>query len=77
VNLQKLADFLEVKPEDLAPSIIASTTEKERPAMAMSMVAGHAHLVFLELRKLLPLEVASEFISLISRHEQQKKAPPF
>lgn len=65
-NLQKIADVLGMKVDELAPDITASAIEKENPEIAMTAIAGHPDKVFLRVNKLVPLELAAQIISMLS-----------
>lgn len=65
-NLARIAKALDMKVEELAPDITASTVEKENPEIAMTMVAGHSDKVYLRVNKLVSLELASRIIAMLS-----------
>ena len=65
-NLEALAKALNMTAEELAPDLTASAVDRANPELAMTMIAGRADLVHLKVDKLVPLEVASQVVSLIS-----------
>lgn len=65
-NLRKIAEVLGVDHMDLAPTITASTIDREKPAMSMTMVEGHTDRVHLQVNTITTLEVASRVIALIA-----------
>lgn len=67
INLKKIADVLGTTPEDLAPEMQASKAERDNPEVLMSAIAGHPDRVLLRVNKLVPLSVAAEIISIISK----------
>ena len=72
-NLRRMAEALGVKEEDLAPDITAATVDREKPALAITMVAGHPDKVHLVVDQLVPLALAARIASLLS-DEGEKKA---
>ena len=70
-NLQKIADVLGTTVEELAPDITAAAVEKENPEVAMTAIAGHSDKVFLRVNKLVPMLVAAEIISMLSKLDQR------
>jgi transcriptional regulator with XRE-family HTH domain len=72
VNLQKLAEALGTTKEELAPDITGSAIERENPEIALTAIAGHADRVLLKVNKLLPMWLAAEIVTLISKHDREK-----
>ena len=68
-NLKLMADALGVKPEYLAPDLAGAPVERENPEIAMTAINGHHDKVLLRVNKLVPLELASQVISLLSAHK--------
>jgi len=75
-NLAKIAEVLGVAPEDLVPDLTAATVDRERPEVAMTMVAGHTDRVHLQVNTLLPLGVAAQIIALIDQAKQGLSRAP-
>lgn len=70
-TLSKIAEVLGVKPEELAPEITASAVDRERPELAMTMVAGHHDKVHVQVNALLPLGAAVEISRIIERAKRE------
>jgi len=68
-NLALLADALDVTPEELAPDITAATVDRENPEVALTSIAGHGDKVHLQVNKLVPLTLAAEIVSMISKYD--------
>lgn len=65
-NFRRLADVLGVSPEELGPEIVASTVEREDPAIAMTAAPGHLDKVYLRVNMLVPLVTAAQIVGLLS-----------
>lgn len=72
-NLARIAQVLGVSPEELAPDIMAASVDRERPEMAMTMVAGHPDKVHLVVDKLVSLSVASRVVAIIAGEDEPKR----
>lgn len=73
-TLAKLAEALDTTSEELAPEITASTVDRERPELAMTMVSGHSDRVHVQVNALLPLRAAVE-ITRIVEHAKRPMVP--
>lgn len=65
-NLAKLAEVMGVKPEELAPDVVASAVEREDPAVQLTAVTGHMDKVYLRVNTLVSMSVAAQVIALLS-----------
>jgi transcriptional regulator with XRE-family HTH domain len=65
-NLARMAEALDVPVEELAPDIVASTVDREDPAIQMTAVAGHMDKVYLRVNTLVSMTVAAQVIGLLS-----------
>lgn len=74
-TLAKLADALDTTPTDLAPEITAATVDRERPELAMTMVAGHPDKVHLQINSIVPLAIAVEISRLFERAKRKPGVP--
>ncbi|MHC5033456.1 MAG: hypothetical protein ACYTFZ_00245 [Planctomycetota bacterium] len=72
-NLQKIADVLGVKPEDLAPELFTAAVERETPSVAITAAAGHPDKVSVVINMLLPFALAMEIGKLISDYQEAQK----
>jgi transcriptional regulator with XRE-family HTH domain len=66
-NLKKIAEALGKTPEELAPDITASAIERLNPALSMTQIAGHADKVHLKVNQLVPLDAATQIITILAR----------
>lgn len=64
--LQKIADALGMKTEELAPNLAASAIERELPEIQITAAAGHHETVLLKVNKLVPLYLAAEIAKMLS-----------
>lgn len=67
-NLQAIAKALEVKPEDLAPDITASTVERQNPALSITQIAGHSDKVHLVVNQLVSMDTATQVMAILNRN---------
>jgi hypothetical protein len=75
-NLALIAKALDTTAEELAPEITVSTIDRERPELAMNMVAGHTDKVHMQVNALLPLAIAVEISRLVERAKRGKTPVP-
>ena len=66
INLQRLADTLGMKIEELAPDMVAGAVERENPEVQFTMAAGHSDKVYLRVNKLVPMALAAKIVTLLS-----------
>ena len=69
-NLLRIAKALGVEPETLAPEKAGALEERDNPEIAMTVLAGHTDMVHLRVNKLVPLSLAAEVISLLSKSDK-------
>ena len=68
--LQKLADALDCKPEDLLPNAVESAMDREHPAMEIRQAQGDTTKVWLRVNRIVPPEVASEIFAIINKADR-------
>ena len=73
VNIQRLADALSTKVEDLAPELAASAIDKSHPEVSITQVTGRQDQTLLQINKLLPFHLAVKIVALISEYDESKK----
>lgn len=74
-TLEKIAAALGLTKEDLAPELAAAAIDREKPELAMTMVAGHPDKVHLQINVLIPLSVATQIIALLNEAKQPQQPP--
>jgi transcriptional regulator with XRE-family HTH domain len=73
-TVKKLADAFGLTVEELWPASIVSAVERESPGISMSAVNGHFDKVLVQVRTILPIEIASQIMALISEAESARRA---
>jgi transcriptional regulator with XRE-family HTH domain len=71
-TLQKLADALNVKVDDLAPDALAATVDRDNPNFSMNAVAGYGSKTHLVVDLLLPIGVAAQVAALVAPYVDDK-----
>lgn len=71
-TLTDIADALGVPEEELAPNLTADAIEREHPEVLLQFAQGHSDKALLRIRKILPLEIATEIVKLINDYEKSK-----
>lgn len=73
--LKKMADALEMTPEELAPDVAADVAERETPSLLVSQPAGRPDLMLVQMNLLLPTELAVRIMGIVSEAQKWSGGP--
>lgn len=68
-TFKKICEVLGKKPEELAPTQVASTIEREAPSFETRMVGDRSDAVLLRVNKIVPLKVAMQIGAILAELE--------
>lgn len=68
-TFNRICEVLKKKPEELAPTMVGSTIEKESPSFETRMVGDRTDAVLLRVNKIVPLKIAMKIGAILAELE--------
>ena len=71
-TFKKICEVLGKKPEELAPTMVGSTIERESPSFEIKMIGDRIDAVLLRINKIVPLALATKIGEMIDAAEKKR-----